>query len=85
MARRTGPQGPCGGCRDGHGRRDLVEPRGRGREGELQRNPGTATERRELGAAAGELPFTGLLLWLIALIGALSLAIGTRGRQLTAA
>jgi hypothetical protein len=59
----------------------------RGREGELERNPApsVATERRELGAPAEGLPFTGLLLWLVALIGALTLAIGTRGRQLTAA
>jgi hypothetical protein len=59
----------------------------RGRQGELEENPGAGTgiERREFGAQAGDLPFTGFLLWLVALLGAVALAIGTRGRQLTAA
>jgi hypothetical protein len=59
----------------------------RGRHGESGENHGSSptTTRRELGAQAGDLPFTGLVLWLVALIGALSLTIGTRGRQLTAA
>jgi hypothetical protein len=59
----------------------------RGRQGELEENPGssTAIERRELGAPSGQLPFTGLLLWLVALLGALFLATGMRGRQLTTA
>jgi hypothetical protein len=93
----TPPQGsPPGG--DGPGSGAGAEPDGntpgrdgdepsRGRRGELESDPGssTGTERRESGAPAGELPFTGALLWLVALLGAALLAIGTRERQLTAA
>ena len=59
----------------------------RGRQGEFGDNPGsgTVTTRREFGAQAGDLPFTGLLLWLVALLGAMALTIGTGGRQLTTA
>ena len=59
----------------------------RGRQGELEENPGSSTmiERREFGAQAGDLPFTGFMLWLVALLGALVLASGMRGRQLTTA
>ena len=89
------PQGSPPGTDDGSGADggggDDSSPAGggpsRGRHGESGENHGSSptTTRRELGAQAGDLPFTGLVLWLVALIGALSLTIGTRGRQLTAA
>jgi hypothetical protein len=58
----------------------------RGTQGEFAPNPGSpsTTARREFGAFAGDLPFTGLLLWLLALAGMLSMALGAKGRQLSA-
>jgi hypothetical protein len=68
---------------------DYFSPVGGGTQGAYHRNdPGTATlaaGRRELGAPAGDLPFTGLLLWLLAAAGVLLLTIGAGGRQLTTA
>jgi hypothetical protein len=75
---RNGPSGPSGPSAD--------EP-SRGTQGEFQPNAGSPTssvERSELGAPAGDLPFTGLLLWLIALIGLAALGAGTTGRWATA-
>jgi hypothetical protein len=58
----------------------------RGRQGEFGENPGSGTvTTREFGAPAGDLPFTGLMLWLVALLGAFALALGTGGRRLTTA
>ena len=59
----------------------------RGRQGELAGQPGIAHrhERREFGAQAGDLPFTGLLLWLVALLGVVALTARNGRRQLTTA
>jgi hypothetical protein len=40
---------------------------------------------REFGALAGDLPFTGMLLWALVLAGLLALATGTTGRWVSAA
>ena len=60
----------------------------RGELGAFARNPSPSTSasvRREVGAlAGGGLPFTGLLLWALAVIGVLALAAGTTGRRVSA-
>ena len=66
-----------------------VAPPQSGEQGEFVPNSpstgsGTTGLRRELGAIAGNLPFTGMLVGLLALLGLLSLAAGTTGRWATA-
>ena len=60
----------------------------RGSQGEFADNPSPGTGesglRRELGALAGTLPFTGLVLGLVALVGLLTLGGGMAGRWATA-
>ncbi len=44
----------------------------------------TTAARRELGALAGNLPFTGLILWAIALAAIVAIVSGMTGRKLSA-
>ena len=74
---------------DGTGRGTGGGP-GLGTEDEFAENPSdsgesvTTATRRELGALAGTLPFTGLFLWAIALAAMVAIVSGTAGRRLSA-
>jgi hypothetical protein len=64
-------------------------PGDRGTQDEFSHSPSsgdsvTTAVRRELGALAGNLPFTGLLLWALALAGLVALAGGLTGRRAAA-
>ena len=76
------PDVPRGSARPGGGVPDDLDP-SRGRAGEFAANPGGAlveqAVRRDLGAP-GELPFTGMFLWVVALAALPAVAGGTAGR-----
>ena len=79
----------AGGSGDGTGRGTGGGP-GLGTEDGFAENPSdngesvTTATRRELGALAGTLPFTGLILWAIALAAMVAIVSGTAGRRLSA-
>ena len=79
----------AGGSGDGTGTGTGGGP-GLGTEDGFAQNPSNSGEsvttatRRELGALAGTLPFTGLILWAIALAAMVAIVSGTAGRRLSA-